>query len=718
MSARRDRLITKEFETEVPVRCTLFVDTSASVRVPSPSGRPLQRLVEIAAGVAQASAAARDLTGVFLFDEEGVSGGLRPDRTNAHLTRMLQLLADAAGLQPATARIEPQGLLDLTYAFANLVYPDRLRPATNAMPTLLNWFGTYPSYWRNQNRGLTGGVGLITWLYRMKGWLALLLMRDLPIVVFLSSIVLDQARFPDVFVNIMFLTSFILPLLGIATFLGITLITRRPRRIALWRKRLAALLSVEYGYLPGGLAAFLEDDDALALAMQRFLADHRVPYSLPFYDTRGRYRFAASAKVEVLATALTTSVARGHDNELFVLLADLLELDDRLDPLVRAVRVALARHHQVMLICPWPPGLATPGNAELPRSRPAENLEGSLHERLERRTRRRFHNAYHRVRRIFTRLGATCYLCRQRRTGAAHPPAPGTSAFCSEEPLMSKADRTAGVDPNSVAANTLTMMCLAALLGIVVALVARNLGGLVLAPLLIGLTIILARLWIGPPLLLVVVLIVMMWHHPTTNDYALASRGLPTGSQSTDALQDINWLFDPLLACALLIFTACHYRLLGLTRYLLPLDLRTPGRLREGTLSTRPHVRVPESVGPTELSGVVLAGLLFTALALAVAIMLGQQDNPFSPHVRTNIWQALVIVWVGSLLLMSSWALIGYLRLRQASPQESLQYLQDQHWLASYRDQGRLARWLTWARLRFQRNRKPSATTDHTNPKR
>ena len=33
VSARRNRLITKEFESEVPLRCTLFVDTSNSVRV-------------------------------------------------------------------------------------------------------------------------------------------------------------------------------------------------------------------------------------------------------------------------------------------------------------------------------------------------------------------------------------------------------------------------------------------------------------------------------------------------------------------------------------------------------------------------------------------------------------------------------------------------------------------------------------------------------------
>ena len=48
VSARRDRLITKEFESEVPVRCTLFLDTSvvgaravaAATRRPRDGRRP------------------------------------------------------------------------------------------------------------------------------------------------------------------------------------------------------------------------------------------------------------------------------------------------------------------------------------------------------------------------------------------------------------------------------------------------------------------------------------------------------------------------------------------------------------------------------------------------------------------------------------------------------------------------------------------------------
>ena len=60
------------------------------------------------------------------------------------------------------------------------------------------------------------------------------------------------------------------------------------RRRDRWRKQLAAIVSARYGLAPGGLAALLEDDDAFALLLQRFLNEHQVPYSLPLYGPDGR----------------------------------------------------------------------------------------------------------------------------------------------------------------------------------------------------------------------------------------------------------------------------------------------------------------------------------------------------------------------------------------------------------------------------------------------
>ncbi|MFI4982665.1 MAG: hypothetical protein ACHQIO_20120, partial [Nevskiales bacterium] len=83
-------------------------------------------------------------------------------------------------------------------------------------------------------------------------------------------------------------------------------------------------------------------------------------------------------------------------------LADVIELSDRLDPLLRAVRVALARHHQVMIVCPWPPGLPPPqavgDTAAMP---PPDDVLGLL--RLT--TAERFQRAFADLRQTFARLG-------------------------------------------------------------------------------------------------------------------------------------------------------------------------------------------------------------------------------------------------------------------------------------------------------------------------
>jgi uncharacterized protein (DUF58 family) len=400
VSARRDKLITKDFETEVPVRCTLFVDTSSSVRLAAPppgglrpgvgQGKALDRLIELAAGLLQACSTARDPAGLCLFDEYGFET-VRPDRTGTHLMQMLHLLAGAAALAPSAERVHPDHLLSLAYSFTQEVYPDLLRPAVNAVPWWLTSFVAFPGYSRRV-------PPLVEALFRHKRLLWLVGSPLLTVLLFLLFRLLPP-RTAGLLLLLIVLPA-ALPTLG---YVFILMLNRRRQRLMIWRKRLAALLSVHYGLAPGGLEALLEDDDAFSLLVQRFLADHRVPYSLPLYDGRGRYSFAAPQKVEVLARALLRAVGKGHDNELFVLVADLVELDDHWPPLLAAVRVARARHHQVVVVCPWPVGLPLPAADEVvgpPDLRRARDRELWGHA-----TTARFHAAYARLRRTFARMG-------------------------------------------------------------------------------------------------------------------------------------------------------------------------------------------------------------------------------------------------------------------------------------------------------------------------
>jgi len=197
VSARRDRLITKEFESEVPVRCTLFVDASNSVRVPALSGvgarqvsygKPLDRLVDLAAGVLQASAGIRDLAGLCLFDEQGVTL-IPPGRGPAHQTRCLRVLAESATRTPILERVNPDHLLPLAYSFAQEVYPERLRPAINSVPLWMRWLEGFSGYSRSR-------LGLFDFLHRRKSelrtlcWWASFWALALPALLIVARLVL------------------------------------------------------------------------------------------------------------------------------------------------------------------------------------------------------------------------------------------------------------------------------------------------------------------------------------------------------------------------------------------------------------------------------------------------------------------------------------------------------------------------------------------------
>ena len=339
-SARRDKLITKEFETEVPVRCTFFVDASQSVRLGPPGRNALARVVEIASSAAQATLANRDHAGLVYFDEhEAVH--VRPARGQRHLIGLLRRLAEIGRLPPSATQADAETLMQLALPLAYEVYPELMDPSVNSWRWWLPILFPKPEYLRK----LTLSDALLPWWRRLS-----------------ISAWIHAAK----------------------------------------RKRLAALLALQQGAGPGALSLLMEDDQYFGLALQQFLAEHQAPYPVPLYNWRGKYLFASKEKVEVLSTALLRAVRRGNDNELFVLLADLYELEEHLEPLRRAIRVAVGRHHRVILICPWPTDIPPPGEA-LEAQRP----EMTIIDRRRVAAIERYHVGYEAIRRDLGRIGVT-----------------------------------------------------------------------------------------------------------------------------------------------------------------------------------------------------------------------------------------------------------------------------------------------------------------------
>ncbi len=434
VSARRDKLITKEYESEVPIRCTLLVDASSSVCLGPPGEKTVTRLVEIAASTTQANITARDLTGLVLFDEEKAQV-VSAARNRRHLTMVLRSLADASAQSPKAERADLNSLLALGYTFAQEVYPERMKPDVNRMPWWLPFFAPTPNHW-TRDTGATRRV--LRWVFT-----ALIALPYLALFTWLFILLSDNYyEIPDNVANFWAREVLkgepvrldgnweeVLPPLGV-TGLGYWLLVFlilpvwlkifrdalpmlfrfRERRRMKQRKRMAALLAQYYELGPGAIEMLFQEEKQLEKYLVRFLQEHRVPFTPKLHDERGRNLFASSSKLQILTKALLNAVGKGRDNELFVLLVDLLDLEDELDPLLAALQVVLFGPHRVMVLIPWPVDFPIPEReGDMPRTPTIPDGRGydaeeQLIRYLQRVEHRRYVKNYHLIRSILAKF--------------------------------------------------------------------------------------------------------------------------------------------------------------------------------------------------------------------------------------------------------------------------------------------------------------------------
>ncbi len=369
-SARRDKLITKVFESDVPVRVMLFLDSSESVRIGPAGDTPVGKLAETASGIAQAAAASRDLVGLTRFDETA-SDVLTPARTQVHTIRLLGKLAEAAAKLPNPGPRDLLELQDVAYPLAQEMYPELLNHEVNSRPWVLYWLPLLDTRW-----GWLFVLPVFVWFPYLAfvGYLFVNGIAARPAFQTFNFVVrLTQAlrpRFPaDVGLNLFAaLATFFLivfwpaALFGFGWFFTGIRGLLNPRKVRMKkRKQLATIFVALDRDSPGRIEHYLRDDESYAERMGRFLADHHVRIPPKLYDHLGQYRYRCEAKATVLANAIIGSVARARDNELYVILADLVDLGDDLAPILKAVRVARSRHHHVMVVIPWPDDVPPPG---------------------------------------------------------------------------------------------------------------------------------------------------------------------------------------------------------------------------------------------------------------------------------------------------------------------------------------------------------------------
>jgi hypothetical protein len=198
-----------------------------------------------------------------------------------------------------------------------------------------------------------------------------------------------------------------------------------------------------------------------------------------------------------------------------------------------------------------------------------------------------------------------------------------------------------------------------------------------------------------------------------------------TGSSGQIPTLPADWI----LSAAVLAYVAAHYRLQSLIYHIFPPDPRrktlprledrqphqfhlpftrtgAEGAVREASLSMLANAgrRSTGQVNLEEIGMLILGLPLWAALGFLFWRWLGVIP-PVLREVPGTLRPPMLLLWVVGTALALATGLFAYFRMRQASREESLLYLQDQLWMNTSRDQGRVNRFLVWARWRRQRRR-------------
>ncbi len=352
------------------------------------------------------------------------------------MINVLRRLAEVSALQPGVTGVPPEHLTRRAYPLAQELYPELMTKRVNSMPLMRLW---------------------IPLLDRKYGWIALVIIAlNLLVVTFFGEWRIWALENAGATTRRVFGSWFWLLKIAVFGFwtwffmfwpMALTLTFwffhsfrgwfGDRRRELTHRKQLSALFSLQDGTGPDGIERYIHDDEAYAVRVAMFLQNHLLRCPVPLYDDQGRYRFRCAGKAPVLAQAIVRAVSRARDNELFVVMADLAELDHDLTPVVKACRVARARHHHILVIVPWPadvpspddPDAATPkvtadddspirNSWDLPKRKPksfkekkaaraGEARQTSLMKAVRHSLTRQYHESFRALRRQLSKVGAT-----------------------------------------------------------------------------------------------------------------------------------------------------------------------------------------------------------------------------------------------------------------------------------------------------------------------
>jgi len=189
VSARRDKLMTRQYESEVPVRLQLFIDGSIGTRTGGFGLRLLDQMNFVAASVAKAAISAGDPVGAMLFDERGLRR-IPAATGDRGFHRLLDALSDfSVNPAPIPDRLTNR-LIETAMGVAADQFPELLDDRVNHVPFLL-----FPiSPWAHRRlRERYRLAAVIAQLYRLSPAKQLQLVYDDPLMATFAQHFLSQS---------------------------------------------------------------------------------------------------------------------------------------------------------------------------------------------------------------------------------------------------------------------------------------------------------------------------------------------------------------------------------------------------------------------------------------------------------------------------------------------------------------------------------------------
>jgi uncharacterized protein DUF58 len=129
-SARREDLVVRDFESEVPIRITAFLDGSASMRAGTRKRTPLDDGIRLLAEFSKLALEERDRIGVTVVTETEESI-LPPGRGRSHLLRILRHLNSHANVSSGQGRGDFSGLFETVDRYARVRFPGLFEERVN-----------------------------------------------------------------------------------------------------------------------------------------------------------------------------------------------------------------------------------------------------------------------------------------------------------------------------------------------------------------------------------------------------------------------------------------------------------------------------------------------------------------------------------------------------------------------------------------------------------